>query len=44
MEKSSEKLIDQKAYVRYLRKVTGDQVDIEKVRREVMKKISGNVL
>ncbi len=39
MEKSSEKYIDHKAYIRYLRKVTGELVDIEKIRREVMAKI-----
>ncbi len=42
MEKSSEKsdkYIDQKAYIRYLRKVTGEQIDIEKIRREIMKEI-----
>ncbi len=38
MEKSS-KLIDHKAYIRYLRKVTGEQVDIKKIRSEVMSKI-----
>ncbi len=39
MEKSSEKPIDHKAYIRYLRKVTGEQVDTDKIRREVMAKI-----
>ncbi len=29
-----------RAYIRYLRKVTGEQVDINKIRREVMEKIS----
>ncbi len=38
MEKSS-KPIDHKAYIRYLRKVTGEQVDTGKIRREVMNKI-----
>ncbi len=38
MEKSS-KPIDHKAYIRYLRKVTGEQVDIRKIRREVMSRI-----
>ncbi len=40
MEKSSE-YIDHKAYIRYLRKVTGEQIDTEKVRRAVMSKIKG---
>ncbi len=35
MEKSSE-YIDHKAYIRYLRKVTGEQIDTERIRREVM--------
>ncbi len=38
MEKSSE-YIDHKAYIRYLRKVTGDQIDTRKILREVMHKI-----
>ncbi len=40
MEKSSEN-IDHKAYIRYLRKVTGEQVNTEKIRSEVMSKIMG---
>ncbi len=39
MVKSSEKYIDSKAYIRYLRKVTGEQVDTGKIRREVMSRI-----
>ncbi len=39
MEKSS-KPIDHKAYIRYLRKVTGEQINIEKIRREILAKIS----
>ncbi len=36
MEKSSKKQIDSRAYIRYLRKVTGEQVDTDWIRREVM--------
>ncbi len=39
MEKSSDKYIDHKAYIRYLRKVTGEQVDIKKVHLEVMAEV-----
>ncbi len=39
MEKASEEYIDHKAYIRYLRKVTGEQMDTEKIRREVMSEI-----
>ncbi len=38
MEKSSE-YIDHEAYIRYLRKVTGEQVDTAEIRREIMEKI-----
>ncbi len=42
MEKSS-KTIDHKAYIRYLRKVTGEQLDTEKIRKIVMDKIDGKI-
>ncbi len=42
MEKSSEN-IDHKAYIRYLRKVTWEQVNTEKIRRKVMDEITGKV-
>ncbi len=38
MEKSSE-YIDSKAYIRYLRKVTGEQVNTEAIRRSVIDEI-----
>ncbi len=41
MEKSSKEYIDHKAYIRYLRKVTGEQADTGKIRREVMAEIIG---
>ncbi len=41
MEKSSDKYIDHKAYIRYLRKVTGEQLNMERIRREVQERIFG---
>ncbi len=38
MEKSS-KPIDHKAYIRYLRKITGEHINTERIRKEVMDKI-----
>ncbi len=42
MAKSSE-YIDHKAYIRYLRKVTGEQLNDSRIRKKVMEKILGNV-
>ncbi len=39
MEKSYNP-IDHKAYIRYLRKVTGEQIDIRKIQSEVMSRIT----
>ncbi len=39
MEKSS-KPIDHKAYIRYLRKVTGEQINTDRIRKEILTKIS----
>ncbi len=41
MEKSSDKYIDHKAYIRYLRRVTGEQIDTEKIRRQVLENLFG---
>ncbi len=41
MEKSSKspEYIDHKAYIRYLRRVTGEQIDTEKIRTAILDKI-----